>query len=227
MKSVVSLLSVLFLMCQSCADSNSSNQANDKPTYKQGPNLMDIEGNIYKSIINCSQTFMQSNLNVAHYRNGDIIPNVTNQNQWDKLKTGAWRYYNNDPLNGAIYGKLYNRYAVIDPRGLAPQGWHIPTLSEWEILINCLGGELVAGSKMKESGSTHWQYDSGVSNSSGFNGLPGGMRITLEPDVNINKAGYWWSSTDFNMLQLDLSNRATLSLNASESGQSVRCIKNY
>jgi uncharacterized protein (TIGR02145 family) len=92
---------------------------------------------------------MQSNLNVSHYRNGDVIPQVTDPTAWSSLTTGAWCYYNNDTANGTVYGKLYNWYAVNDPRGLSPQGWHVPTDAEWTNLTSCLGGESLAGGKMK------------------------------------------------------------------------------
>jgi uncharacterized protein (TIGR02145 family) len=84
---------------------------------------------------------MRENLDVVTYRNGDIIPQVTDPSLWSSLTTGAWCYYNNDANNGGIYGKLYNWYAVNDPRGLAPEGWHVPTDEEWETLTNKLGGE--------------------------------------------------------------------------------------
>jgi uncharacterized protein (TIGR02145 family) len=98
-----------------------------------------------------SQVWASKNLNVSTYRNGDLIPQVQDKEAWDKLTTGAWCYYDNDESNVTKYGKLYNWYAVNDPRGLAPNGYHIPTDSEWETLISYLGGERVAGTKMKST----------------------------------------------------------------------------
>jgi uncharacterized protein (TIGR02145 family) len=104
-----------------------------------------------------SQVWASKNLNVSTYRNGDLIPHVQDKEAWEKLTTGAWCYYDNDESNGTKYGKLYNWYAVNDPRGLAPNGYHIPTASEWETLISyCLGGKKVvyfneAGIKMKSA----------------------------------------------------------------------------
>ena len=98
-----------------------------------------------------SQVWTSKNLNVSTYRNGDVIPQVQDQEAWATLTTGAWCYYNNDPANGTKYGKLYNWYAVNDARGLAPQGYHIPNDAEWHILLNYLGGHDVAGTKMKSS----------------------------------------------------------------------------
>jgi len=103
---------------------------------------------IYRTVVIGSQLWMAENLNVSHYRNGDSIPEVTDPEQWAKLTTGAWCYYNNDPEMGVIYGKLYNWYAVNDPRGLAPNGWHIPNDNERNTMINFLGGGFSAECKL-------------------------------------------------------------------------------
>jgi uncharacterized protein (TIGR02145 family) len=156
----------------------------------------------FKVLINvdpktCAIKWMTKNLNVDHYRNGDPIPEVKDATQWANLTTGAWCYYNNDPKNGAIYGKLYNWYAVNDQRGLAPVGYHIPSDAEWTELENCLGGSDVAGGKLKEAGIAHWfSPNEGATNSSGFSGLPGGYRVSNGyGGIRIN--GTWWSSTEF------------------------------
>jgi hypothetical protein len=99
----------------------------------------------------CDQTWMVKNLDVDHYRNGDPIPQVTDPAAWAALTTGAWCYYYNDPAIGAIYGKLYNWYAVNDPRGLAPVGWHIPTEPEWITLVNCLEVNMLLVVNLKKS----------------------------------------------------------------------------
>jgi uncharacterized protein (TIGR02145 family) len=140
-----------------------------------------VDENCYPSVTICNQVWMQKNLNVARYRNGDPIPNVTDPEEWGALTTGAYCYYNNDSATyAATYGKLYNTYAVMDPRGLAPEGWHVPFSAEWETLINCLGGFQIAGGPLKETGFSHWASpNSGATNSSGFTGLPGGMRYGL------------------------------------------------
>jgi uncharacterized protein (TIGR02145 family) len=185
-----------------------------------------------------SQTWSARNLDVDHYRNGDIIPQVTDATQWTNLTTGAWCYYNNDPANGPIYGKLYNWYAVNDPRGLAPSGYHIPTDNEWTILTNYLGGLNVAGSKMKETGTSHWSYpNSDATNSSGFNAIPGGFRdYSLGIFFSRTVFGYWWSSTSgastsnfntnkyYRQLHSD-SGVVTRDAFYASSGYSVRCIK--
>ena len=123
-----------------------------------------------------TQQWMSKNLEVVTYRNGDIIPQVTDPTAWGNLTTGAWCYYNNDPANGAIYGKLYNWYAVTDPRGLAPQGWHISTGAEWATLKDFLGGDVAANNKMMTTGSPWNPINANATNASGFSCLPGGVR---------------------------------------------------
>jgi uncharacterized protein (TIGR02145 family) len=145
-----------------------------------------------------TQQWMTQNLDVTTYRNGDIIPQVTNPTAWAALTTGGWCYYNNDPANGAIYGKLYNWYAVNDPRGLAPAGWHVPTDEEWTTLGTYLGGETVAGGKMKTTGTTRWTTpNASATNESGFTGLPGGFRYNYSPFSNVGDYGIWWGATEY------------------------------
>jgi len=149
----------------------------------------------YPSVLIGTQYWMDKNLELTTYRNGDIIPYVTDPTAWAALTTGAWCYYNNDPSSG--YGKLYNWYAVNDTRGLAPQGWHIPTDAEWTTLKTALGGEQVAGGKMKTTGTTRWNTpNTGATNESGFAGLPGGVRGYDGTFDNIGSGGYWWSSAE-------------------------------
>lgn len=151
----------------------------------------------------CSQVWMVKNLDVTTYRNGDPIPQVTDPSAWLGLTTGAWCYYDNDIANGFIYSKLYNWYAVNDPRGIAPAGWHVPSHAEWTTLSDCLGGYLIAGGKIKstgtfEAGTGLWlSPNTDATNSSGFTGLPGGIRTgDFAIDFSgINRSAYWWSST--------------------------------
>ena len=145
-----------------------------KPPVKVVPVIpvVDNKGPI-KGVAIGSQVWMSTNLNVSTYRNGDVIPQVQDQVTWDKLDkltTGAWCYYENNAANGTKYGKLYNWYAVNDARGLAPAGWHIPTDGEWTVLSTYLGGEDVAGKKMKStSGWESWTEDIICSNCKTWN----------------------------------------------------------
>jgi len=147
----------------------------------------------------CDKIWTVKNLDVRTYRNGDPIPKVTDNATWASLTTGAWCWYNNDSTTyAAIYGRLYNWYAVNDPRGLAPVGWHVPSSAEWTALANCLGGAAKAGAAMKETGTTHWVAPNATAtNSSGFTAVPGGYRYGLNGTfVKSFYETYWWSSTE-------------------------------
>jgi uncharacterized protein (TIGR02145 family) len=159
----------------------------------------------------CTQKWMRKNLDVATYRNGDTIPEVRDPTQWANLTTGAWCYYNNDPAMGAVYGKLYNWYAVNDARGLAPVGWHVASDSEWKILEMCLGmtqtqADAIGcwrgtdeGGKLKEDGTAHWlSPNTGADNSSKFAALPGGCRLSSGTVGTVGGYGAWWSSSECN-----------------------------
>jgi len=191
--------------------------------------VTDIDGNEYKTVKIGNQEWMAENLNVEHYRNGDVIPQVQDAKEWSILTTGAWCYYENNSENGKTYGKLYNWYAVNDSRGLAPEGWHIPTDAEWTQLVDFLGGREVAGSNLKAT--TLWNKpNKGATNNSGFTAFPGGVRNSTGDFVVIGENGAFWSSTEgktdhawYRDLSFDYtgSNRTT---NNKKDGFSVRCV---
>jgi uncharacterized protein (TIGR02145 family) len=182
-----------------------------------------------------TQIWMKENLDVVTYRNGDIIPQVTDQRTWANLNTGAWCYYNNDPANGDKYGKLYNWFAVNDPRGLAPQGWHIPSDAEWSTLGTFLGGDAIAGGKMKSTGITLWLSPNlNATNESGFTGLPGSFRWDSDGLFYTGgETAVWWSASASGTKNLDAFTRNLYYTNGILgrqtfglwSGLSVRCIK--
>ena len=182
-----------------------------------GSGMTDIDGNVYNSVIIGTQEWVSENLNVSKYNDGTIIPQVTDPTAWSNLTTGAWCYYDNDPANGSIYGKLYNYYAVAgihdnDPntpnKFLAPAGWHVPTDVEWTTLSTFVGGSTVSnigvissvGGLFKSTGTSLWQIpNTSATNSTGFTGLPGGMRGANNFSFyTINLHGFWWSSTPIN-----------------------------
>jgi uncharacterized protein (TIGR02145 family) len=193
--------------------------------------MTDIDGNNYQTVTICNQTWTKTNLNVSHYRNGDVIPQVTDPYEWYNLNYGAWCYYNNDPANETVYGKLYNWYAVNDPRGLAPLGYHIPTDAEYTTLSDCLGGNFVAGGKIKETGYTHWLSPNlGASNSSGFTARGGGGRSITGQFNSINSYGSFWSSSDYgpdggNLRVTNDYQNITIGIVKKHGGGSVRCVK--
>jgi uncharacterized protein (TIGR02145 family) len=180
-----------------------------------------------------TQIWTGCNLDVATYRNGDPIPEVTDPTAWAALTTGGWCWHNNDSLNGTTYGKLYNWYAVTDIRGLAPIGYHVPTNAEWIVLTDYLGGDLVAGGKMKEEGLCHWiAPNTGATNTSLFTGLPGGYRDNDGTYYNIGGNGSWWSSSVGDISTAPYLFVANIGPNAynsynnfKKSGLSVRLIK--
>ncbi len=183
-----------------------------------------------------TQIWMKANLDVVTYRNGDTIPQVTDDTKWSNLTTGAWCYLNNDPANGAKYGKLYNWYAVMDSRGLAPQGWHIPTNAEWETLNNYLPIAFrVPGpaGALKEMGISNWKSPNNyATNATNFTARPGECRTEYGGfSNNIGIRGYWWTSTQTLITQAYYRNLYYLSGDLGEGyfkktwGFSVRCLR--
>lgn len=141
------------------------------------------------------QTWSAENLDADNFRNGDPIPEAKTIEDWKKAGVEgkpAWCYYDNDPANGKKYGRLYNWYAVNDPRGLAPKGCHIPTDEEWKALSDSLGKD--AGTLMKNS--LGWKENGNGTNACGFNALPSGYRYENGEFENLGAKAYWWSSTD-------------------------------
>ena len=159
--------------------------------------LVDIDGNNYSLVKIGNQIWMKENLKVSRYRNGDLIPVVTDNSSWSALGTGGRSWYSNDSTTYENpYGNLYNWYAVNDSRKLCPLGWHVPIDAEWTTLTDFLGGMSVAGGKMKSTGTTYWTSESaGIDNSSGFSALPGGYRNNVGSFIYINTDAFFWSAT--------------------------------
>lgn len=179
-----------------------------------------------------TQSWAVANLNVSTFRNGDTIPNAKTNKEWvtaGESGKPAWCYYNNDPVNGSKYGKLYNWYAVNDPRGLAPAGWSLPGDADWVKLAYYLGGQGAAGNKMK---STSLWIDGNIgTNETGFTGLPGGYRVENGTFLNLGSIGTWWSSTESKAssaidFYLSLSGSLGRSSSPKQRGESIRCLRN-
>ena len=195
--------------------------------------MTDIDGNVYQTIIIGTQVWMAENLKVSHYRNGDNIPTGHSSSYWSNLSTGAYAVYNNDVINADTYGYLYNWYAVDDSRNIAPEGWHVPTDDEWQILVDYLGGSSVAGGKMKETGTEHWNSpNTGATNESGFTALPGGYRGYNGSYYRMGYSGYFWSSTEsgsdyawYRKLSYDNSSVRRDYYYNKQNGFSVRCVR--
>jgi uncharacterized protein (TIGR02145 family) len=178
------------------------------------------------------QIWMVENLNVSHFRNGDIIFEAKSNEEWQDANfkgIPAWCYYENNITNGETYGKLYNWYALIDPRELAPKDWHLPSIHEWDQLIDFLGRM----SALKMKSKTLWNDNGNGLNECGFNGLPSGSRSSSGSFHSIGVRGAWWStsspeSDDGGIWSIYLTNDGK-SIGTGdfsiEGGLSVRCIK--
>ncbi len=213
-----------------------------------GPSTVtDVDGNVYNVVSIGNQCWMQENLKTTKYRNGTTIPGNLSYNAWNTTTSGAQADFGNDTANTSIYGKLYNWYAVADPAGLCPAGWHVPTDSEWKLLViyldpgadttSSIPQSYIAGDMLKSTGTISagtglWNIPNlYATNSSGFSGIPGGICYVINSFDEIGDSGYWWSST------LDTSNLAIgrfLSTYESEvyktqhhlgTGLSVRCVR--
>ena len=190
------------------------------------------EDSLLESVKIGTQIWTTKNLDVSTYRNGDTIRHASTQQEWQDAASkgeGAWCYYNHDPKNGEVYGKLYNWHAVKDSRILAPSGYHIPSDLEWSLLTEYLGGEEIAGFKMK---STSGWYDNGNGdNSSGFNAFPGGYCNNDGYFNFITDYGSWWSSSEndagdawFRHLNF-YTTKVDRGYSHKDSGFSVRCLR--
>ncbi|NQU67512.1 MAG: fibrobacter succinogenes major paralogous domain-containing protein [Candidatus Marinimicrobia bacterium] len=220
-----------------------------------GTTIIDIDNNVYETIQIGDQCWMAENLKVTHYSNGDEIPTGFTDSEWSNLddtETDAYAVYpyDNDNYDNAescegdcaeVYGNLYNWYAVDDTRDICPEGWHVATDDEWMELTDYLGGESVAGGKMKSTGTIEngdglwYSPNTGATNESGFTALPGGERFNDEGWGNssyyfMGQTGNFWSSTEFDSINAWTRNMRHIGLNVfpyytqKRNGFSVRCV---
>lgn len=194
--------------------------------------VRDVEGNLYKTIQIGSQEWMAENLRTSTYSNGDTLTQIINNSTWLNDSSGAWCYYNNEERNNVPYGKLYNWRVAINPKNICPNGWHMPSETEWNTLVNFLGGDAIAGAKLKSKSLQHWESPNAqATNSSGFSALASGLRF-IEGDFFglLNYAG-WWSKQS-----LDETSALKLNVNYLSGssffdgynkgyGFSIRCLK--
>lgn len=197
--------------------------------------LKDCDGNVYHTVTIGTQIWMLENLKTTKYRDCTPIPNVKDDAAWEALNTGGYCDYKNVEKNAATYGRLYNWYVIGDKRGIAPAGWHVPTNDEFKTLVTYLGGEDVAGGKLKEAGFAHWPSpNKDASNSSGFTALPGGDRAKGGSFYALGQYGYLWTSTETGSDHKNAYNRHILLysgalednyIDSKSAGFSIRCIK--
>ena len=224
------IIVMIVMFASSCSKSGDTNDST------QSGIVTDIDGNVYHTVTIGTQIWMVENLKTTKYRNGDPIPNITVNASWATLTNGAYCWYNNDAAtNKATYGALYNWFAVVDSRNLAPTGWHVPTDAEWTTLTTYLGGEPVAGGKLKETGTSHWlSPNTSATNAIGFTALPGGGFYLIFSSGEFGDFGYngsWWSNTaidaTYAFCRSLYYNFADVGRRDSEKqcGFSIRCVK--
>ena len=160
--------------------------------------VTDIDGNVYETVKIGNQIWMAENLKVSRYRNGDLIPNIQDDEDWCNLETGAWCNYDNNPEHDTKYGKLYNWFAVDDKRGLAPEGWHVPNGRDWNNLLAHLIGEYWSEGnvRIQVDGLPIWLVNNiGITNKDGFCAMPFGARLNNGKfDEYDDFANFWYST---------------------------------
>jgi uncharacterized protein (TIGR02145 family) len=233
---IVNLLDITYLISFLYSDG-------PEPDCEKTGTVTDAEGNVYQTVRIGSQWWMAENLRATHYRNGDLIPRVTDPTAWQYLTTGARCEYDNNTDNIVVYGRLYNWFAVSDNRGIAPEGWHVPTDNEWKQMEVYVGiSQFYAdeygwrgtdeGGKLKESGTVYWYSpNTGATNESGFTARPGGLRYSQGYFSSMGRDAYFWTSMDFsitaafgrnlNYTHSDICRYAYMQ----NYGFSVRCVK--
>ncbi len=195
--------------------------------HKESGLPVDGDGNEYDTVVIGTQIWLGENLKTTKYNNGVSIPLTTDNEDWISKTSAAFCWYYNNSNYKENYGALYNQWAV-NVTFLCPVGYHVPDDEEWNILINHLGGEELAGAKLKATGNQFWINNSSeTTNESGFSAMPGGMR---DPNYGsfygIGSGGSWWSATQGHRIDIyDDLNGAYLKGLSPRSGFSVRCVK--
>jgi uncharacterized protein (TIGR02145 family) len=215
----------VFSLVIGCAN----NPTQPKPTTGT---VTDIDGNSYHYITIGTQTWMAENLKTTKFNDGTTIPLVIVDTSWAALTSPGYCWYNDSVSYGTTYGALYNWYAVSSGK-LAPKGWHVPTDSEWTVLFTFLGGTTVAGGKLKETGTAHWDSpNTGATDEYGFMALPGGWRMFLGSFYYVGSLGYLWSATAHDATSAQdlafVSDNKYVGryFNAYQCGLGVRCVRN-
>ena len=192
----------------------------------------DIDGNVYIKVTIGAQSWLSENLKVTKYNDGSPISNITDNSEWGSSTNGAYCWYNNNATSTKdTYGALYNWNAV-NTRKLCPAGWHVPTVGEWDALINYLKGEGVAGGKLKDTGIEHWvSPNTGATNETGFTALPSGIRNNSGDYGYVGSLSTWWSSEEYDtnsayVYSISYNNSIVVRhLDLKYMGFSVRCLK--
>ena len=194
-----------------------------------GSTVTDFDGNVYNTVLIGTQTWITENLKTTHLNDGTAITNATADASWTALVVPGYVWYNNDNVTYADYGILYN-WSSVNTGTLCPAGWHVPSNTEWSTLSTFLGGNMVAGGKLKETGTAHWSMpNTDATNEVGFTALPGGFRASVGQFMDITMAGYWWTSSMISVDPADViinygTGELMISQGISGMGHSVRCL---
>jgi len=193
---------ISLLLLTSCFIISCNRDTGENPVTPPDNTVTDIDGNVYHTVKIGSQVWMVENLRVTRYSNGDTIPCITGSVAWatngnaDKTGIGAYCSYDNDSSYILTYGLLYNFFAASDDRNIAPAGWHVPADEEWQKLVDYLGGDFVAGGKLKEVGTAHWKSPNvGATDETGFSALPAGTRYGDGGFINMRENTLFWSNS--------------------------------
>lgn len=233
MKTKVLIYPLFVLFAFTFIFSSCKDDSDEEPTDPTKGTVTDSNGNTYSTIKIGNQWWMSENLKTTSFRNGEDIPKVAGSGDWAATGEAAYCNYANDSVNPEVYGRLYNWYATVDGRKICPEGWHVPNNDNWTTLIEFLGGEEVAGGKLKQSGTEYWNSpNTDATNESGFAALPGGVRSPLSGFfAGLGTTGSWWSTSvqnaNYSFVWGLTSASGTVSnydLNK-HSGLSVRCVK--
>jgi len=236
--SLIALTIILFISCNKDKNNNDDKSNNSNNQIQNCGSATDADGNVYNTVIIGNQCWFKENLNTKKYNNGDLIETTNPPSlnlgitafTTDTLKY-QWAYAGIE-ANADIYGRLYTWYVITDSRGICPNGWRVSTQEDWATLTAFLGGEGVAGNKLREVGHVHWLWNGeNTTNESGFTALPGGLRNPTYFE-EINNWGRWWTSTDSNTgtnlaYERKLANGSAILRTecVKNYGLSVRCIK--
>jgi uncharacterized protein (TIGR02145 family) len=199
--------------------------------------IRDGDGNGYSSVTIGEYVWLVENLKTTRYNDGTKIPLVPDPSEWSSLTTDGYCWFNNDASkNKAVYGALYNWYAV-NTGNLCPVGWHVPSYSEWNELVYELGGKYFAGPGLKETGTAHWdENNTSSTNESGFTALPGGYRD--KDGLFLTYGNYswfgakWWSATEDKLTAGSIglggySPYVDIRFDLKSEGYSIRCMQDY
>jgi uncharacterized protein (TIGR02145 family) len=236
LKIVIAFKCLLLVVLSSCHSSNSSSKYSENAVEMDSTCIKDVDGNVYKTIKIGNQVWMQENLRVTHFRNGDPIPNLSDSAAWVDTEQAAFCNYNNDTGYVRVYGRLYNWYAASDARNICPVGWRVPHDSDYRTLDYHYGGATVSGAALKEQGLLHWKEpNAGATNESKFSALPGGHRGETAIFERMGYYAFFWNVNKYQQYN-DTNYAHECSLNYSLSyfnqdwgcknrGMSIRCIK--